>query len=249
LAAIDKSAVAKSSVAKSPIAKSPVDVALEIRKDLAEFQRTLTPQAYRAALRAACEAALLTMRDGPDPFGSALSGPGGTTSGEFLEPSKLFMLASNPGGGKRVWQYQGSGSDWTPVTETTTNPESIAAVGGTLYVKARNGNGPFQVRSFSIPLFGNSAWTPVTGANTSVQSIAAVGDVLCMLAANSGEGSGVWQYGLSGNSWIPLTSPAFKVEGISVSNNNLYMIAHTIGSSELGKWEYSGTPGLWTPAS
>jgi hypothetical protein len=38
---------------------SPVDVALEIRKDLAKFQRTLTPQAYRAALRAACEITFL----------------------------------------------------------------------------------------------------------------------------------------------------------------------------------------------
>jgi len=38
---------------------SPVDVAVSIRKDLAEFQRTSSKEALRAEWKAACQAALL----------------------------------------------------------------------------------------------------------------------------------------------------------------------------------------------
>jgi|SRR6516165_5410851 hypothetical protein len=44
--------------------QSPVDVVISIRKELAEFQRTSSKQAWRAELREACKEALLQQAAG-----------------------------------------------------------------------------------------------------------------------------------------------------------------------------------------
>jgi hypothetical protein len=46
--------------------QSPVDVIIELRKDLAEFQRTSSKEALRKELRAACREALLRAAAGAD---------------------------------------------------------------------------------------------------------------------------------------------------------------------------------------
>jgi len=74
--------------------QSPVDVVLGIREELAEFRRNGGKQAMRAAMRKACEEALLQTMRGPDPFEPALSGPGSVI--EYLEQRGVIRFSPRP---------------------------------------------------------------------------------------------------------------------------------------------------------
>ena len=85
--------------------KSPVDVILGIREELAEFRRNGGKQAMRAAMRKACEEALLrTMHGGdPDSFEQALSEPGGII--EYLRDRGLIRAERRPRNRRRRENY------------------------------------------------------------------------------------------------------------------------------------------------
>ena len=86
---------------KSLVDIDPVNVILGIREELAEFRRNGGKQALRAAMRKACEEALLRTTHGPVPFETALSEPGGII--EYLrnrgsDPAGSTPLAGQSGG-------------------------------------------------------------------------------------------------------------------------------------------------------
>jgi len=55
-----------------------------------------------------------------------------------LLDGQLYMLAANNLGSKQVWQYSGSGTNWTPVTGSNTTVKSIATANDSLYTIANN---------------------------------------------------------------------------------------------------------------
>jgi len=69
-----------------------------------------------------------------------------------------YMLANN-GGVNQVWQYSGSGTNWTPITGTNTTVSRIAATFSAVYMLAHNA-GANQVWQYSG---SGTNWTPVGG--------------------------------------------------------------------------------------
>jgi hypothetical protein len=77
------------------------------------------------------------------------------------------MLATS-GGRSQVWQYTGSGTNWTAITGTNTSVAWITASGQHVYAEANNGG------SNQLWRYGGSGtnWTAITGSNTNVYQVA-----------------------------------------------------------------------------
>jgi hypothetical protein len=154
---------------------------------------------------------------------------GKNSSTSFLTNGNAYMLASNNRGPNQVWQYSGSGQNWTAITATNPSVTSLAAARGALYVLTNNtvwqNNGS-----------GNS-WTPVTATNTYVYAIAAVESGLYMQASEGGGRIQVWHYSGSGNQWEAVTTNT-SVASIAVAGDVLCMIA--VRDGDVSRvWQYS----------
>ncbi len=78
--------------------------------------------------------------------------------------TELFMLANN-GGANQVWEYGGSGTNWTAVTGTNTSVAQIVLTGNSLYMLGDNNGNGYWVWEYEG---SGTNWTAVTGTNTSV---------------------------------------------------------------------------------
>jgi hypothetical protein len=152
--------------------------------------------------------------------------------------TELFMLGNN-GGANQVWEYAGSGTNWTPVTATTMSVSAIAAADNSLFMLGNNG-GTNQVWEYAE---SGTIWTPVTGTNTIVSQIVSTGNSLFMLGTNDGDYQ-VWEYNGSGTIWTPVTGTNTIVSAIAGTGTQLYMLGCNSGVFQV--WEYGGSGTNWT---
>jgi hypothetical protein len=153
----------------------------------------------------------------------------------------LYMLAHNGGNDDSVWQYSGSGTNWSQLTGPNTNVAQIAALNGSLYMMGNNGGSSSSVWKYNG---SGTSWSTLTGSNTNVSQIEAVNGSLYMLAGNNGSNGGVWQYGGSGTSWTALTGSNTIVSEIAANNGHLYMLGSNGGNNSV--WQYGGSGTNWT---
>jgi hypothetical protein len=159
----------------------------------------------------------------------------------------LYMIASNNGAPAQVWQYGGSGMNWTPLTGTNTILYDHALAGITtaqcvngvpsatpnLYIMARNPPGSPLIWKWTGT---GTNWTPITGWNTKVASMVAANNNLYMQASTGGNEQ-VFQYGGVGSEWTPITSRAASVAGMWVAGANLF-VEMNVGWGVNQIWEY-----------
>jgi len=171
--------------------------------------------------------------------GTSYLSPTGNNTYTLMDGA-LYMLAANKGQPNKVWQYTGSGTNWTAVTGPNTTVSSIAAAGGGMYMVAYNNLG-HQVWQYSGFL---SSWSALTGTNTYVDSIAGVGNSLYMLADNNGQRNQVWLYSGSGN-WTALTGTNTTVYGIAAAGDVLCIVGMNDGDTTTYIWQL--IPLNWIP--
>ena len=140
----------------------------------------------------------------------------------------------------RLWQYSGSGTDWTAITGTNTTIKDAAETGNSVAMLANNG-GPNQVW-----LRSGTTWNPISGNNTYVDRIYAGGGHFYMVGGNP-YGTQLWRYSGSGYNWQVLTGSNTEVSGrVAATTNNLFMVAKNNGGGEQ-VWQYTGTGNDWIP--
>jgi hypothetical protein len=159
--------------------------------------------------------------------------------------SAVYMVAYVAGFGTVVWQYTGSGSNWTPITTSSnTNVQAIATAGGHVYMLASRNGAPAQVWQYSG---SGTNWQAITGSNTYTTTIAAVNGNLYMLGElQTDPEKHVWQYSGSGTNWTQITGSAKTVESIWTAGDELMMLGNQTGSPTQ-VWQYSLSPDLWLP--
>ena len=153
----------------------------------------------------------------------------------------VYMVAQHDNDRPQVWQYSGSGTDWTAITGTNTKISDAAETGNRLAMLASNG-GPDQVW-----LRSGTTWNPITGSNTSVNRIYAGGGHFYMVGGNP-YGTQLWRYSGSGYNWQVLTGSNTYVSGrVAATANNLFMVAKNnyFGAEQV--WQYTGTGNDWIP--
>jgi hypothetical protein len=148
------------------------------------------------------------------PRASRLSKPWGPIG------SGLYMVA-NHGGATQIWQYSGSGENWTALTATDTTIYGFGALAtqGTgqvdLFIMANNGP------QTSVWQFSGTNWKPITGPSTTVLQIAVANNNLYMLGDNGG-GNQIWVWNNRSSSWNPISSPNWPAGGLWVAGDILF---------------------------
>ncbi len=174
--------------------------------------------------------------------------------------SGLFQVASNNGGPPQVWQYSGSGTNWTALTGTNTTVNAIVATvsaqcpGGTpsgttnLYLWA--GGSQAGVWHWS----SGQNWTLITGSSTTVLDVAVANDQLYMLAHNGQGNNQIWQYSGSGTNWSAITPSSANADELMTAGDVLTTDLQVSTSQPFQLWQYipggSLTSNLspnWTP--
>ena len=145
----------------------------------------------------------------------------------------------------QVKEYNGSGTDWTPVTGANTFASALVATAdGRVYMMAKNDGGPNQVWQYGG---SGTNWTPVTGTNTSVTTIVGAGGLLYMWASDDWASGGpyqVWQYSGAGTNWTPVTGTNTGTTTIVAAGDVLCMLAaNKPGPTQV--WQYGLAPDSW----
>jgi hypothetical protein len=122
----------------------------------------------------------------------------------------ILENGSSPG----VYQYSGSGTNWSPLTGSNTHATTLVSNWSGLYMLGSNGpNYQYQ----TVWKYGGSAynWTPVTGSNTNVfQLLQGADGYLYMVAMNNGALSpSVYWY--SGSNWSQPQTGSYLQESLS----------------------------------
>jgi hypothetical protein len=164
-----------------------------------------------------------------------------------LKDGKLYMLAAKDGSPK-VWEYSGSGTNWTAVTGSNTTVKSVAAANGGLYMIANNHVVGDQVWQYSG---AGTDWNAVTGSNTSVASIASAGGALYMNALTSSHDHDVyqvWRYNSSDATWAPVTDTNIQIYSIAAAGDVLCMLSRNfVSGGAIRVWQYGLTSDNWFP--
>jgi hypothetical protein len=160
----------------------------------------------------------------------------------------LYMIAQNSGGSTRVWKYNGTPNNWTPITGANTTVLEMQEANGIIYMLASNNGGNYQVWMwYNVP--GTTAsWAAVTPSTWNVTGMWVAGEIVYIEQAGL-----VWQYvpptlssaptATSAN-WISLTNSNTV---ISTSANSLlvqdgiefFMLANNGGAGN-GVYEFRG---------
>ena len=179
----------------------------------------------------------------------------------------LFALMSNDGNPAQVWQYSGSGSNWTALTGTNTDVSAFTAITTgqcsnnvatsttSVYMMAANSAAQNQVWEWSG---SGQNWNAITGTNTNVGAMAAAGGNLYMMARNSSQGPfKIFQYVGPGTNWTAISPSTFSVSVIGVAGDMLTIEASNNGQGAQLFQYVPPAPGVvpsasasnWTPVT
>jgi hypothetical protein len=131
-------------------------------------------------------------------------------------------MVANQGGATQIWQYSGSGENWTALTGTNTTIYGFGALvtQGTgqvdLFIMANNGPQTYVWQQVS-----GTNWKPITGPNTTVLQIAVANNNLYMLGDNGG-GNQIWIWNNRSSSWNPISNPNWPAGGLWVAGDILF---------------------------
>jgi hypothetical protein len=151
------------------------------------------------------------------------------------------MLAAKDGS-QKVWEYDGSGTNWDAVTDSKYTGISIAAANGELYMTANNFGYDGKVWKYSGK---GTDWDVVTGS-VAVYSIVSVDETLYMMASDKwpSKPPQVYRYNSSDSTWATVTNADTNIYGIVVAGDVLCILSST-DSDTLRVWQYGLSGGDW----